>query len=85
HPSITPKYKTINIGEIEEMVEEWLSKGLATRTSEDLIEIDLPKIGYSKVLGRGELTRPVVIKALKFTENAKKKIESVGGKVVEVR
>ncbi|ODN30352.1 50S ribosomal protein L15 [Fervidobacterium thailandense] len=34
-----------------------------------------------KVLGRGELTKPLVVKAHKFSESAREKIEKVGGKV----
>ena len=85
HPSITPKYRTINVGEIEEQIDIWLSKGLVSKTTEGLIEVDLPKIGYSKVLGRGNITRPLVIKAVKFTEKARKKIEGTGGKAIEVK
>lgn len=33
-----------------------------------------------KVLGNGELSKPLVIKAQKFSASAKEKIEKVGGK-----
>lgn len=34
-----------------------------------------------RVLGEGELKKPLIIKAHHFSENARKKIESAGGKV----
>ena len=34
-----------------------------------------------KVLGNGELTKPLIVKAKKFTQSAKEKIEKAGGKV----
>jgi large subunit ribosomal protein L15 len=34
-----------------------------------------------KILGNGELTKNITVKAAKFTEGAKSKIEAVGGKV----
>ncbi|MFP4435927.1 MAG: 50S ribosomal protein L15 [Chloroflexaceae bacterium] len=37
-----------------------------------------------KILGDGELTRPLVVHAHKFSASARKKIEAAGGKVVEV-
>merc|ERR1712025_262566 len=46
--------------------------------------IDLRAYGIHKVLGRGELSlqQPVVVIAKQFTEEARKKIESVGGCVI---
>jgi len=38
-----------------------------------------------KVLGTGELTKPVKIAAYKFSTEAKKKIEKVKGKVMTIR
>ena len=37
-----------------------------------------------KVLGNGELTRKLVVRAQKFTASARRKIEAAGGKVVEL-
>lgn len=36
-----------------------------------------------KVLGNGQLTKPLTIKASKVTASAKEKIEKVGGKIIE--
>lgn len=38
-----------------------------------------------KVLGEGELKSPITVKAHKFSEAAKKKIEAAGGKWEEIR
>ncbi|MEM5872284.1 MAG: uL15m family ribosomal protein [Candidatus Aenigmatarchaeota archaeon] len=46
-------------------------------------EINLSELGFDKVLSTGNLTQALTIKAKKFTENAKKKIEEVGGKAIE--
>jgi len=37
-----------------------------------------------KILGDGELQRPLVVKAHKFSQVAKKKIEAAGGQAVEI-
>ena len=37
-----------------------------------------------KVLGNGTLTKPLTVKASKFTKSAREKIEKVGGKVEEI-
>ncbi|MEM5778503.1 MAG: uL15m family ribosomal protein [Candidatus Aenigmatarchaeota archaeon] len=46
-------------------------------------EINLSELGFYKVLSTGNLTQALTIKAKKFTENAKKKIEKAGGKAIE--
>ena len=50
-----------------------------------LITAGLVKTGQNlvKVLGDGEIDRPLTVKADKFTATAKAKIEAAGGKVVE--
>ncbi len=47
-------------------------------------DIDLSELGYDKVLSTGRLTRPLVVKAKKIVEKAKKKIEGIGGQAIEV-
>jgi len=37
-----------------------------------------------KILGEGELQRPLVVKANKFSESAKRKIEAAGGRAEEI-
>ena len=46
-------------------------------------EIDVSELGYDKVLSTGKITQPLTIKAKKFVEKAKNKIEEAGGTVVE--
>jgi len=41
----------------------------------------LKSLGYDKVIGAGKVTQPLTIKAKKFTEIAKNKIEEAGGTV----
>ena len=47
-------------------------------------EIDLSELGYDKVLGSGNLTKKLVVKAKSFSKLAKEKMEKAGGKAVEV-
>jgi len=45
-------------------------------------EIDVAALGFQKVLGKGEINRPLQVKADYFSKKAKEKIEKAGGKVV---
>lgn len=45
-------------------------------------ELDLTKLGINKLLGGGMVESSLIIKVPAVSENAKKKIESVGGKII---
>ena len=68
-------YATVNVGDLERFEEG------TTVTPELLIETGLVKkeLDGIKVLGNGELTKKLTVKANKFSSAAKEKIENVGG------
>ena len=74
-------YTVINIGMIDELyndgdvvtVEDLKAKGIISKIEEYGL----------KVLGDGEVTKKLTVKADKFTAAAKEKIETAGGKAVE--
>ena len=69
-------YATVNVGDLERFEEE------TTVTKELLVEVGLVKkeLDGIKVLGNGELTKKLTVKANKFSDSAKTKIENIGGK-----
>lgn len=74
-------YATINVGELEAF------EANAVVTEELLYETRFigKRQPYGlKVLGDGVLTKPLTVKANKFTKQAKEKIEKAGGKVEEL-
>ncbi|HIE22782.1 MAG TPA: 50S ribosomal protein L15 [Candidatus Korarchaeota archaeon] len=77
--------KIINLGQIEDRLEEFLKLNFASKTEEGVVEVDLVKAGYDKVLGMGRLSFPITIKCKAFSETAVRKIEEVGGKVILVK
>ena len=72
------RIKESHLDGINQMLAEFKKKGLAKITDKGL-EINL--VGY-KVLGAGELKQKLIIKASKFSENAKKKIAAQGSEIV---
>jgi len=74
-------YNSINVGEIDEIVDELLLKGIAIKDDGKII-VELSELNIEKVLGGGRVTRPLIIKAQRFTEGAVEKIEKAGGKAV---
>ena len=73
------EYALINVGDLE-------SLGLAEVDLDKLVESGAVKVRKHclKVLGDGELTKPVSVKAHKFSASAREKIEKAGGKVEEI-
>lgn len=73
---------TINIGELDEKASQLLKEKKAEK-KENGIYIDLQKLGYDKLLGRGQVTHPLIIKASSYSKSAEKKVKKVKGKIIE--
>ncbi len=75
--NFTVDYAVVNVGALEEL-------GLEEISREDLVVAGLVRASDSlvKILGNGELTKKVVVKADKFSASAVKKIEAAGGKAI---
>jgi large subunit ribosomal protein L15 len=71
----------VNVGDLDQRLEEFLQKGLAKREAERIV-IDVAKLGFEKVLGGGRVTRPFDVIAKEFSESAKRKLEEAGGKAI---
>ncbi|RLG23907.1 50S ribosomal protein L15 [Methanosarcinales archaeon] len=72
--------KIVNVGELDEIIEALASDGIARR-EDDSYHLDLADLEIDKVLGRGRVTKRMIIHAEEATPQAKSKIESVGGSV----
>ena len=70
------EYALINVGDLEGL-------GLAEVDLDELVETGVVKDrkGGLKILGDGELTKAISVRAHKFSASAKEKIEKAGGKV----
>jgi len=71
---------TMDIGTIDQIVPSLLAQGSAKQEG-DVVIINATDIGIEKVLGNGKVTRKMIISAPAFSEQAKAKIEQMGGKV----
>jgi len=67
--NLAKRAKAVNVSELERM-------------AEGKQELDLGKMGYSKVLGGGAISVALTVKADYFTEKARQKIEQAKGKAV---
>lgn len=81
-PSSIVKDRTIvNIGEIDEAIEQLVADGFAEKKG-SAFHIDIANIGIEKVLGNGKVTKPLFITAQGFSSVAKQKIEDAKGQAI---
>jgi len=81
--AVTREIRTINVGEIEKRLEDFIRSGVAWRSGEEIV-VDLTKAGIDKVLGGGVVSSRLEVRARAFTEKAIEKLESAGGRAVKV-
>lgn len=70
---------TINVGDIDEQLEYLLAAEIAEKDGK-AFKVDINKLGYKKVLGKGLIQHPIHVYAEAITPKAKMKIEAAGGK-----
>jgi large subunit ribosomal protein L15 len=70
---------TIDVGVIDQIIPSLLAQGIA-RLEGDAVVINTADMGIEKVLGSGRITKKLNISAQAFSEQAKAKIEKMGGK-----
>jgi large subunit ribosomal protein L15 len=75
------RFKPVNLDYLDEKSDELVQEGLAQNENGKIV-VDVTKIGYNKVLGKGIINRPMIVKSPKFSESAVNKIEEAGGEAL---
>jgi len=82
HKSLRQEITAINVGELEELVNK-LSKEKTLEKKSGKIFLDLEKLGYNKLLGKGKITQPILVKVASHSETASKKLDEAGGQILK--
>ena len=80
--SLKHEPRLINVGQLEDLADR-LILGQKLEKRKKIAVLDLTKLGYDKLLGMGNLTKPFIIKIASRSETAAKKIEKAGGQIAE--
>ena len=72
---------TINLDYLNTHLERLVSKNLV-QLKDGIYEVDLVKLGFQKLLGRGNLTHKIRVKAPMISQTALEKVKKAGGEVV---
>ncbi len=74
--------RTINVGDLDELSVKLSSEGKLTRKDGKLL-LNLEELGYTKLLGRGDVSEAFLIKVPKSSPTAVEKIKASGGDILE--
>jgi large subunit ribosomal protein L15 len=77
HKNLGRKAKTINVGALDELAEK-----ISTEKRKEKFLIDLESLGYSKLLGTGKVTKPLIVKVMSCSKSAGEKIKEAGGQIL---
>jgi len=80
--SLQRRDSPINLSQLEELIEK-LSAEKKLEEKNGKIFIDLEKLGYTKLLGMGKISKPVVVKVQAFSASAAEKVQAVGGQIIK--
>ncbi len=70
--------KAINLVDLQAKLGHYVTEKLVSKEGDSFV-IDLEKLGYQKLLGKGDVRFKMKISAPSFSVNAKEKIEKAGG------
>jgi large subunit ribosomal protein L15 len=73
--SLKRKENTINIKQLNELTAE-------TSGEKDKTQVNLTSLGYTKLLGTGKITKPLIVNVPSCSKSAAEKIKKAGGQVL---
>ena len=80
--SLGKKVSIINVGKLDDLVDKLDSEKKLER-KEKKIFLDLESLGYDKLLGTGEINKPLLVKIASYSEAASRKLEEAGGEILK--
>jgi large subunit ribosomal protein L15 len=73
--SLKRKENTINIKQLDELTTQ-------TASEKGKTNVDLTILGYTKLLGTGKITKPLIVSVPSCSKSAEEKIKKAGGQVL---
>ena len=75
--SLKQKVNVMNVGKLDEIASKF-----STEKEEGKFFIDLESLGYTKLLGTGKVTKPLIVKVPSCSNSAAEKIKGAGGQIL---
>jgi len=80
--TLSRKVNVINVGKLDDLADKLESEKKLER-KEKKIFLDLESFGYDKLLGTGEIIKPMLVKVASYSEAASRKLEEAGGQILK--
>jgi large subunit ribosomal protein L15 len=80
--TLSRKVNSINVGELDDLAAKLESQKKLVR-KEEKIFLDLEELGYEKLLGKGKIIKPILVKVASYSEAASRKLEEAGGQILK--
>ena len=72
----------INVGKLDDLADKLESEKKLERKDKKIF-LDLESLGYDKLLGTGEIIKPMLVKIASYSEAASRKLEEAGGQILK--
>ena len=76
------KVSVINVGKLDDLADKLESEKKLERKDKKIF-LDLESLGYDKLLGTGEIIKPMLVKIASYSEAASRKLEEAGGQILK--
>lgn len=78
--TLNKKVKIINVGKLDDLVTKMENEKKLERKDKKIF-LNLEILGYDKLLGTGEIKKPILVKIGSFSETASEKLQEAGGAI----
>jgi large subunit ribosomal protein L15 len=76
------KVSIINVGKLDDLVDKLDSEKKLERKDKKIF-LDLESLGFDKLLGTGEVSKPLLVKVASYSDAASRKLEEAGGEILK--
>ena len=76
------KVSIINVGKLDDLADKLDSEKKLEKKGKKIF-LDLESLGYDKLLGTGEINKPMLVKVASYSEAASRKLEEAGGQILK--
>jgi large subunit ribosomal protein L15 len=80
--TLNKKVNIINVGKLDDLADK-LESEKKLEKKEKKIFLNLESLGYDKLLGTGEVSKPLLVKVAAYSESASRKLEEAGGQILK--
>jgi large subunit ribosomal protein L15 len=75
--SLRQKVKAVNVGKLDELAEKF-----SVEKENGKLLVDLESLGFTKLLGTGKISKPLIVKVPSCSKSAAEKVKQASGRIL---